>query len=339
MQTLQQTKTVNVAAIQLESTHGSAHTNREHAGPFIEEAARAGAQLVVLPELFTTGYIPNESIWDAAETQNGPTVTWLQQTSKQLGIYLGAGLLETDGKDFFNTFVLCDPNGQEAGRVSKIETESYIFKRTSGSHVIHTALGKIGVGICADNQKATFLKQMAAEDIDLLLMPHGWPTPYKTNKQVSEKDILDHQERTKRLPTLYAERLGVPVVFVNGVGSMGKIVGLLGKFMDPEIFRLEGSSRIVDSDRVVAGELGSDEGMLIYNVVLDPARKHLSEPENFNGWLLPGNAISRKFIIPFDVTIGQIWYTLNPRRQRKAQAVTARAAIEKIYPRLRSEEK
>lgn len=125
---------------------------------------------MVLRELFTTGYIPNESIWNPAEPQNGPTVLWLQQTSKQLGVYLGAGVPEMDGKDFFNTFVLCDRSGQAAGRVSKIETESYVFNRTFGSQIIHTALGKIGVGICADNQMVSFLKQMAAEDIDLLLM-------------------------------------------------------------------------------------------------------------------------------------------------------------------------
>jgi hypothetical protein len=44
-----QTRTARVAAIQLESKHGSVPTNREHAAPFLEEAARAGAQLVVLP--------------------------------------------------------------------------------------------------------------------------------------------------------------------------------------------------------------------------------------------------------------------------------------------------
>ena len=339
METRKQAKTVRVAAIQLESKHGSIHANHEHALPFIEEAAQSGAQLVVLPELFTTGYIPNETIWDAAEPRNGPTVRWLRQFSKQLRLYLGAGFLETDGNDFFNTFVLCDPNGQEAGRVTKIETESYVFKRTSGNHVIKTALGNIGVGICADNQKVSFLNQMAAEQIDLLLMPHGWPTPCKTNAQVSEQDILDHRERTKRLPGIYAERLGVPAVFVNGVGSMARMIGLLGKFMDPDIFRLEGRSRIVDSDGTAVGELGSEEGILMADVTLDPARKHFSSPESFDGWLLPGNAISRKVIIPFDVTFGQIWYTLNPRRHKKAQAVTARAATEKIYPRLRSEEK
>jgi N-carbamoylputrescine amidase len=318
-------KTIKVAALQLKSQHRSIRTNHEHAFPFIEQAVQAGAQLVVLPELFTTGYVPNPMIWDAAEPQNGVTLTWLKQTSKKFCIYLGAGLLDTDGKDFYNSFVLCDPNGKEAGRVSKIETESYIFKRTAGSHVIETPLGKIGVGICADNQMVSFLNQMAVDNVDLMLMPHGWPTPCKTNQQVHEEDILDHQERTKRLPGIYAERLGVPAVFVNGVGSMARMIGLLGRFMDPEIFRLEGRSRIVDSDGTLAGELGSDEGVLISTVTLDPARKRYSQPESYDGWLLPGNAISRKVIIPFDVSIGQIWYRLTPLRKKKAKEILTRS--------------
>ena len=156
-------RTIRLAAVQTESKHGLIQANREHAIPFIEKAAQAGAQLVVLPELFSTGYIPNETIWNVAEPKGGPTLTWLKQTSKRFGIYLGAGLLESDGQDFFNIFVLCDPDGKEAGRVSKIEAESYVFKRTSGSHVIETALGKIGVGMCADNQMLSFMKQMAAD--------------------------------------------------------------------------------------------------------------------------------------------------------------------------------
>jgi N-carbamoylputrescine amidase len=217
--------------------------------------------------------------------------------------------------------VLCGPDGQEAGRVSKIEAESYVFKRTSGSHVIHTLFGKIGVGICADNQMAEFLKQMAVDSVDLMLMPHGWPTPCRTSAQVSEQDIQEQHEKTRQLVTLYARRLGVPAVFVNGTGSMGRMIGLLGRFMDPAVFRLEGRSHIVDSDGASMGMLGSEEGLLTADVTLDPARKHFSEPDSFDGWLLPGNAISRKVIIPFDVNVGQIWYTLSSLRRKKAREI------------------
>jgi N-carbamoylputrescine amidase len=327
MKALEGMKKIKVAAVQVESKHGAIEANHKHALPYIEEAARAGAQLVILPELFPTGYLPNESLWDFAEPKEGPTVSWIKRTAEELGIYLGAGLVETDGRDFFNIFVLAGPGGNILGRVTKNEAESYIFKRSSGSHVIQTPFGKIGVGICADNQFAAFLKQMREEAVDLMLMPHGWPTPCKTNEQVSQQDIQKVHENAKQLVLLYAKSLGVPAIFINGVGPMGRMIGLLGKFMDPTVFRLEGRSRIIDSDGMLVGELESEEGVTIADVTMDPSRKCYVEPENYDGWLLPGNAISRKVIVPFDVTFGQIWYSLNPQRRQKAQAVAARAAI------------
>ncbi len=86
MNTTTESRTIKVAAIQTESKHGLIQANHEHAIPFIEQAIQAGAQLVVLPELFSTGYVPNETIWNAAEPKDGPTLSWLKQTSKRFGI-------------------------------------------------------------------------------------------------------------------------------------------------------------------------------------------------------------------------------------------------------------
>jgi predicted amidohydrolase len=53
--------------VQVESRHGKIAENHARATPFIQHAAAAGASMVVLPELFAPGYIPNKAIWDLAE--------------------------------------------------------------------------------------------------------------------------------------------------------------------------------------------------------------------------------------------------------------------------------
>jgi N-carbamoylputrescine amidase len=324
MKTCEEAKTMRVAVVQIESKHGCVEANHNHATPWIEKAADAGAQLVVLPELFASGYIPNETLWDVAETSEGPTISWLRRTSKRLRIYLGGGLVVTDGQDFYNIFVLTGPHGQIAGSVTKAEAESYIFKRRPSTHVINTGLGKIGVGICVENHFGAFLEHMREEAVDFVLMPHGWPTPVKIGKGVSNQDMQKLHEFQTEIPLLYATHLGVPVVFVNGLGTMARMVGILGSLMDPSIYRLEGHSRIIDSDGTVKGELKSEEGIIVAVVTLDPSRKHWVEPNTYDGWLHPGVGMIRKVIIPLENNLGQFWYTHNPRRRKKAQQIVER---------------
>lgn len=319
-----------MAAVQIESRHGLIAANHAHATPFVEQAAAAGANIIVLPELFASGYIPNKAIWDFAEPRGGATASWLGQTSKRLGVWLGAGLIETDGEDFFNVFVLCGPDGEIAGTARKHNAEAFCFKRGRGIHVIDTTIGRIGVGICADNHFASFVALLQAEAVDLMLMPHAWPTPVRTTRLVSEEDIREQHAKPQQLAALYARGLGVPVVFVNGVGRMGRLAGLLGRVMDPEVFRLQGGSRIIDSDGTLKAELGSGEGVIAADVALDPARKRSLTPPSYGGWVHPGSALARNIITPLDVAVGVLSYTLDPRRGRKARQIASRDGTHSI---------
>ncbi len=317
----QKTRTVHIAAVQVESQPGQIAANHAHALPFVEAAADQGAQRIVLPELFACGYIPNPSIWYYGETLTGPTVTWLRETSRRLGTYLGGGFLEVAGADFFNSFALTDPEGELLGCARKTQSEVYCFKYGAGQHVIESDLGTLGVGICADNHISTFPALMARNSIDLLLMPHGSPMPYRTSKVITQADIKQIKEKTLSIPALYAEALGVPVLFANAVGALQPMAGLLGKFMTPEHFRLRGFSRIVDSDGALLGELGEEEGILVAEVTLDPARKQYIAPPDYDGWLHEGSAMMRKVLAPLDIAVGRATYALSRKRRRLANSI------------------
>ncbi|TVQ20904.1 MAG: carbon-nitrogen hydrolase family protein, partial [Spirochaetaceae bacterium] len=217
--------TVRIAAVQLESQPGRIAANHAHALPLIEAATAQGAQIVVLPELFSCGYIPNSTIWQYGETLAGTTVAWLRETSRRFGVYLGAGFLEIEGKHFFNSFALTDPGGELLGCARKSKSELYCFRYGAGRHVIHTDLGTVGIGICADNHFSSFLKSMHDSNVDLMLMPHGSPMPYKTSNVVTEADIAATIEKTLSIPDLYASSLGIPVVFVNAIGALQPMAG------------------------------------------------------------------------------------------------------------------
>ena len=170
----------------------------------------------------------------------------------------------------------------------KANAEASVFRRGRAAHLIDTPAGRIGIGICADNQFAATLAAYARAEADLILMPHAWPTPARAAGLVSQADVAARQQRMTELPVLYARALGVPVVFVNQVGPLLLIGGILGRLMDTRIWRLSGQSRIVDTDGSVLGRLAEDEGVLTADAVMDPARKYYDAQPSFGGWLQPG---------------------------------------------------
>ena len=311
---------LTLAAVQARSLPGRVQANLDHATPLVEQAAAAGASVVVLPELFSCGYLTSRAIWDVAEASDGPTARWLAATAARLGIYLGAGAAQSDGTDFYDVFVLAGPDGEIAGRGFRTNAEANVFRRGRSVHVIDTAIGRIGVVIGADNQYSAQLRLMHELRADLILMPHAWPTPVRAAGLVSEADVAVPQRRITELPVLYARALGVPVVFVNQVGPLPPVPGMLGRLMNPQTWRLRGQSRIVDSDGSLAGALADAERVLVAEVVMDRDRKHLDELPDFGGWLQPGPVLQRKAIIPADIAAGRLSYALSSTRVRKAQA-------------------
>ena len=312
-----------IAAIQMESIHGEIKKNQARATILIEQAARDGAELIILPELFSCGYIPNSNIWKYGEANNSNTVKWLQETSRRLGIYLGAGLIEILENDYINTFVITNPKGDIEGRAQKNNAESYCFKRGKGEHIIHSSLGKIGVGICADNHYSSFIKQIQEDNIDLLLMPHATPSPFKTSKTVTDDDIKKAEEGIKGFPSLVTSLLGVPTVFVNQIGKIATISGVLGKIINPDVFRLQGYSRIIDSDGALKAELADKEGIALAKVVLDPSCKKNNEIPDYYGWIHSGSRIVRKGLTPLDILIGSAYYKISVKRKREIKKILA----------------
>ncbi len=298
-------RNLKVAAVQLGAKPCRVRENNERAEPLIERAAREGARLVVLPETYSSGYLATSEIWAAAERRDGLTSEWLRGMSSRLGIYLGTGFVETDGRDFFNAYMLAGPDGRIAGLCRKRNAEGYAFKRGDGPHVFDTELGRIGIGICADNQFAFLPALMSASSADIVLMPHAAPLRERASRESvgdSEYAKIEAQyERMAELPRRYAGMLGVPVVFATQVGKLERMPGIIGKAMNPETWRIPGISRIVDSDCSTKAELGDAEGVAIADISLDPRRKAAARESFDSRSGLDGfSAFARRVIFPID---------------------------------------
>lgn len=98
-----------IAVVQMESKLGKPAQNLRRAEHYIHEAVAQGADLICLPEAFSTSGNILE-VADVSVTVPGPETDFLREQAKQAGVHIVAGLLERgdDGK-YYSTSVLCGP--------------------------------------------------------------------------------------------------------------------------------------------------------------------------------------------------------------------------------------
>jgi N-carbamoylputrescine amidase len=311
---------LRLAIVQMASANHDIAGNLRRAEAYAADAVARGARLVLFPELMPSGYSLSYDIWASAEPSDGPTSRWLAATSKRLRAFIGTSFLEAAGDDFFNTFALAGPDGREAGRVRKqvpADAEAYFFKGEIGSHVIETPLGRIGVGICAENFYCFLANQMSQRQVDLVLMPHSSPDSSASGGLPSPPGT--------HLALWYARRLGIPVAFVNKVGPW-KTPTLFPPPAETDGF-FPGLSTIVDGDAKVLVTMDGEPGVGVAEVTLDPARK--APP----GVVCSGVGIAELTIggpagaasVARTQAAGALAYLNNPERARRARAISGGA--------------
>jgi predicted amidohydrolase len=84
--------TISLAAIQLDARPAPVIERLKRAEALVMQAVAVGAQIILLPEVFNTGYEYSDQNYACTEPLNGPTVTWLLHTAAHAGVHL-AGIL------------------------------------------------------------------------------------------------------------------------------------------------------------------------------------------------------------------------------------------------------
>ncbi|HXY26304.1 MAG TPA: nitrilase-related carbon-nitrogen hydrolase, partial [Candidatus Acidoferrum sp.] len=158
------------------------------------EAARKGAQLVVFPEAFVSGYprgldfgavVGSRSeqgredfrrYWDSSVDVPGPAVDELARAASENGIYLVIGVVERDGGTLYCSVLFFGPDGFFLGKHRKIMptgSERLVWGFGDGSTmpVFDTPLGKLGAVICWENYLPLMRAAMYAKGIEIYCAP------------------------------------------------------------------------------------------------------------------------------------------------------------------------
>lgn len=184
---------VRIAGIVLKWIRGDKEANFQRAAPMIKEAAANGAQIVVTTECFLDGYviadktIPLAQYRDLGEPiPDGTYCRRLQALAAELKIHLVAGMLEADGSDRYNTAIVFGPDGKLIGKYRKQKLGHETVRNTPGtsSDVHTTALGKVGLMICADRTDADIVRHFKENGAEFLICPSGGMFGPKSNDPI-----------------------------------------------------------------------------------------------------------------------------------------------------------
>lgn len=160
--------------------------------PWIEEAAKQKADLVVLPETLTY-YGTRKTMAECAEPVPGPSTEYFGVLAKRHGLHIVAGLVERDGKTLYNVAALIGPNGELIGKYRKVclprsEIESGL---TPGHEypVFETTFGKVGMMVCYDGFFPEVARELSNEGAEVIAWPVWGCNPLLAAARACENHI------------------------------------------------------------------------------------------------------------------------------------------------------
>jgi N-carbamoylputrescine amidase len=249
--------------------------NLVHALDMVRDAARRGAQVVCLPELFQTQYFcqrEDAALFDLAEPVPGPTTSKLAELAKQLHVVLIASLFEKRAPGVYhNSAAIFDADGSLRGLYRKMHIPDdplyyekfYFTPGDLGFRAFDTQAGKVGTLVCWDQWYPEGARLTALQGASVLFYPTaiGWHPAEKAEFGVAQHDAWRTIQRGHAIAN------GVYVAVVNRVGL--ETGNVRGKSAPGEGLEFWGGSFLCDPfGRVVAEASHNKEEILVGEVDL-----------------------------------------------------------------------
>ena len=176
-------KQSKVSVVQVRPETGNVAKNLEMIKAKVAEAAGAGSELIVFPELTLTGLVGAADAKKLAETVPGPSVDKLIDLSMKYHVHIVAGLPEKDGGNYYNTAVLTGPEGL-TGKYRKMHLcdidDGWATPGDLGFPHFNIPAGRVGLLIGHDTMFPESGRMLALAGVDIICCPAAVnsPKPY-----------------------------------------------------------------------------------------------------------------------------------------------------------------
>lgn len=175
---------VRIAVAQYEPHVGELDGNLAQAFRWATAAATEGADLIVLPELASSGYVfsdADEAQRCAEDPDEGPTVRALRDVCAAHGCHVVAGLNERDGDCRHNSAVLVGPAGRLATyrKLHLYYDEQSWFRAGDELPIVDLPFGRVGIIICYDLWFPEPARALALAGAEVIAVPTNWVASFK----------------------------------------------------------------------------------------------------------------------------------------------------------------
>ncbi len=312
---------MHAAALQFFATPFDLTRNLETAERLARTAAAQGAQIIVLPELFNTGYVYAPRLFAFAETEEGLTLRNLRRWSAELNAHIAGPLLLRENGHIFDVFALVGPDGtlHKYRKRNPFLWERCYFEAGREPLVVQTSLGRIGLMTCWDIARRD-LSETYRGRVDALLIASAPPRFHRAvlnfplgkkiylaqmmSALLRDRDVMDgwYLDEVAAL----ADWLGVPIVHAVMAGRfvtevpLPRLSFLVGALTRPRLWRLAasahlaslratfyGTSAIFNAQGETLARVEAEEGIALAEISSDGANDPAFSASRLSGYFLP----------------------------------------------------
>ena len=231
-------RNVTVAATQM-ACSWDIQQNIAIATDLVTKAAKSGANIILLQELFETPYFCQVHEFDyfklATSVTDNAAINHFKQLAKELDVVLPISFYEKSGNTFFNSVTVIDADGEILGTYRKTHIPDgipyaekfYFTPGDTGFKVWETKYAKIGVGICWDQWFPECARSMALMGAEILFYPTAIgdePTLGIDSKGHWQRCMQGHAA-ANLMPVIASNRIGTETISQNDQDSVMQFYG------------------------------------------------------------------------------------------------------------------
>ena len=243
---------MKTALIQMDSKFAEIDENIKTASRLIDDAAKQGAKIILLPEYWSTAFFPatrDYKCYELAAPDTGPSITAMREKAVEHNLHIIATIFEQDGSDlFYDTAMLIDPDGNIIGKYRKthiggerhividgklntdLGIESIYFRTGSLYPVFRIGEWNVGIILCYDTYFPEAARCLTLAGAEVIMAPFG----ISDTKDTIWKELLATRAFENMVYFLAANNIGTvpaPDIPIYSLGGKSIAFDPIGKMI------------------------------------------------------------------------------------------------------------